>query len=252
MEFEEEIVNSNEERFNRASNYLQHLVNKLDQATLLSFYGLYKQGTVGPCNTSKPGIFSIQARAKWNAWNDLKDMSKQDAMASYITKLTEIEPNWDDSNLLEEGEAPKKAYWVSVSTPVNNDDDDGKDSAAKTLIDHVKDGNIETLKGVLSTISNSDDVNEWDEHGLGAIHWAADRGNADILELLIKHGVDVNQRDSEGGQTALHYAASCGHLECVKVLLKHNADKTITDNESSTCLDVALESNEEKILELLR
>ena len=49
----------------------------------LAGYALYKQATIGDCNTPAPGMFSftvglqllasqLQEKAKWNAWNNLK------------------------------------------------------------------------------------------------------------------------------------------------------------------------------------
>ena len=34
----------------------------LSNETKLEFYGLYKQATVGPCNTSKPGLFDLKGK----------------------------------------------------------------------------------------------------------------------------------------------------------------------------------------------
>ena len=31
---------------------------------------------IGPCNTKKPGLFDIVGQAKWNAWNQLGDLSQ--------------------------------------------------------------------------------------------------------------------------------------------------------------------------------
>jgi len=38
----------------------------------LVFYGLYKQATVGPCNTPKPSCFAWADTAKWQRWQALK------------------------------------------------------------------------------------------------------------------------------------------------------------------------------------
>lgn len=256
MDFDDEHLEENSQsiithEFNRAADYLQHLVSKLDQNTLLTFYGLYKQGTVGACNIPKPGIFNMQARAKWNAWNDLKDMTQETAMEQYVTKLNTIEPNWDVKSAITNDDKPKKSYWVSVSTPVCHDADEPKEASNKTIIDYVKEENLEQTEHILIKTEELN-INQYDEDGLCAIHWAADRGNAQILELLLKHGADVNVQDSEGGQTALHYAASCGHLECVRILLKYNADRVICDANSATCLDLATESNENDIVTVLQ
>lgn len=198
-----------ETTFNKACDYLQHLVNQLDANALLEFYGLYKQATVGPCNTAKPGIFSVNARAKWNAWNDLGSMmNKECAMQKYIAKLNEIEPDWNrnDSSTTKK---TKKPAWVSVSMPLAAAESDDEQKGTKTLIDHVKDGNVdEVLAFIGSTLSlepqqqrdnsaKNSKVNEYDADGLGAIHWAADRGYADILEILLQNGCDVNLIDKD-------------------------------------------------------
>lgn len=34
------------------------------------------QGSIGKCNSPKPGAFDFVGKAKWSAWNDLGDLSK--------------------------------------------------------------------------------------------------------------------------------------------------------------------------------
>ncbi|XP_033497267.1 acyl-CoA-binding domain-containing protein 7 [Epinephelus lanceolatus] len=57
---------------------------------LLDLYGLYKQSVVGEINTERPGITDLKGKAKWDAWNSRKGMSKEDAMSAYITLAKEI------------------------------------------------------------------------------------------------------------------------------------------------------------------
>lgn len=252
--------NDIETNFNRAADYLQHLVNKLDSSALLRFYGLYKQATVGRCNVPKPGIFNMQGRAKWTAWNDLGDMPKEAAMLAYVNELDEIEPDWNEHSSSDTSNA-KKTSWVSVSRPCM-DEDDVLQPNDKKFIDHVKEGNSDEILslfgnalGIECTESRADLIkllNERDESGLAAIHWAADRGHANILDLLLTHGADVNLIDGDCGQTALHYAVSCGHVESVKILLKHGADRNIRDSDEMTCLDIATEANDTEILKILQ
>lgn len=250
-------TDESETTFNKACDYLQHLVNQLEASTLLEFYGLYKQATVGPCNTSKPGIFSMNARAKWNAWNDLGSMGKESAIQKYIAKLNEIEPDWNQHDASKK--KAKKPSWVSVSTPLATESDD-ENKEGKTLIDHVKDGNLDEVLAFMSSMLSIEQrdntkkcvINEYDGDGLGAIHWAADRGHAHILEILLKNGANVNLIDKDSGQTALHYAISCGHLECIKILVNYGANPKITDSDDSTCIDLANESEDPNIIELLK
>ncbi|XP_017280552.1 acyl-CoA-binding domain-containing protein 7 [Kryptolebias marmoratus] len=57
---------------------------------LLTLYGLYKQAIVGDVNTDKPGMMDPTGKAKWEAWESRKGMSKDDAMSSYITHAKEV------------------------------------------------------------------------------------------------------------------------------------------------------------------
>lgn len=249
-------TNETETKFNRACDYLKHLVNQLEASQLLQFYGLYKQATVGPCNTPKPSIFHMNTRAKWNAWNNFGTMCKETAMKSYISKLDEIETDWD-----QHGSSKKKAKkpaWASVSMPMTEcDDDDDEHNGEKTLIDHAKEGNFDEILALFSSSITIEDesknfsINEYDADGLGAIHWAADRGHLQILDILLQYGANVNLIDKDSGQTALHYAISCGHVECIKILLKHGANRNITDSDDLTCIDLANESGDPYIIELL-
>merc|ERR1712098_737139 len=45
----------------------------------LAFYGRHKIVSQGKCNTSPPWAVAVRARAKWNAWNDLGSMTKEQA-----------------------------------------------------------------------------------------------------------------------------------------------------------------------------
>ncbi|XP_072515185.1 acyl-CoA-binding domain-containing protein 7 [Salminus brasiliensis] len=56
---------------------------------LLDMYGLYKQAIVGDINIDKPGMTDLKGKAKWEAWNSRKGMSKDDAMTAYIALAKE-------------------------------------------------------------------------------------------------------------------------------------------------------------------
>jgi ankyrin repeat protein len=69
--------------------------------------------------------------------------------------------------------------------------------------------------------------------------WAADMGNLDVLELLIRCGADLDAQD-ENGLTALLWASDRGHVDCVRVLLAAHANVNSTDAVSTTCNYVIL------------
>ena len=62
----------------------------LDNETLLSLYGLYKQAIDGDCNTLKPGFFDPNGSAKWTAWTENTGMDKPTAMRRYVRKVGKI------------------------------------------------------------------------------------------------------------------------------------------------------------------
>lgn len=247
-----------EEKFNDAAAYLQNIVGNLDAKHLLEFYGLYKQSTIGPCNIPKPGIFSMQARSKWIAWNDLGKISKELAMEKYVEKLNDIEPEWNENSAAGTSTGQKRPTWISVSTLLSQETEEERLNEPRTLIDHVKCENIDGILAFFSaamSLNQTDEekeeaINEMDDDGLASVHWAADRGFGNILEILLNHGADVNLKDLQSGQTALHYAISCGHNDCIQILMKHGANATIPDGEGTTCLDLAAE--DPNIMQLLR
>lgn len=49
---------------------------------------LFKQATVGDVNIARPGgMFNFEANAKWDAWNALKGMSKEEGMRLYVEEV---------------------------------------------------------------------------------------------------------------------------------------------------------------------
>nr|XP_057917586.1 acyl-CoA-binding domain-containing protein 4 [Doryrhamphus excisus] len=57
---------------------------------MLRFYGLYKQAVCGPCAVPRPGFWDPVGRYKWDAWNQLGDMSSSSAMAAYVDEMKKV------------------------------------------------------------------------------------------------------------------------------------------------------------------
>jgi diazepam-binding inhibitor (GABA receptor modulating acyl-CoA-binding protein) len=68
----------------------KNLSERPDNATLLSIYALYKQGTVGDNAEKKPGFGDMVGRAKWDAWNKLKGTTSDDAKQQYIDLIESL------------------------------------------------------------------------------------------------------------------------------------------------------------------
>ncbi|KAJ1352209.1 hypothetical protein KIN20_008415 [Parelaphostrongylus tenuis] len=61
----------------------------------LAFYSLYKQATIGPCNTCQPRFWNIVEKTKWDSWNNLGTMESTEAkkitsVAFYEWKRSEL------------------------------------------------------------------------------------------------------------------------------------------------------------------
>lgn len=76
--------------FDAAVDAVKELSTRPDNTTLLELYSFYKQATVGKCNISQPWVVQVEARAKWDAWNALGNMSKKIAMQKYVELVNEL------------------------------------------------------------------------------------------------------------------------------------------------------------------
>lgn len=77
-------------QFEQARADSKNLPEKPDNMTLLKLYALYKQGSVGDVEGDRPGFTDFVERAKWDAWNDLKGQSREDAMRGYIDLIESL------------------------------------------------------------------------------------------------------------------------------------------------------------------
>ena len=53
-------------------------------------YGLFKQASFGDNTASAPYAIQMEAKAKWQAWEDKKGMSQDDAKQAYIDYCTPL------------------------------------------------------------------------------------------------------------------------------------------------------------------
>ncbi len=77
-------------KFEAAQADSKNLSERPDNSTLLKIYALYKQASVGDNAEKKPGFSDMVGRAKWEAWNNLKGTSSDDAMQQYIDLIESL------------------------------------------------------------------------------------------------------------------------------------------------------------------
>jgi ankyrin repeat protein len=82
-----------------------------------------------------------------------------------------------------------------------------------------------------------------DEEGQTALMDPVDNGDADMVQLLLARGANVNAINNSGS-TALMKAASNGDADMVQLLLARGADVNATDNDGQTALMKACVSSQ--------
>lgn len=84
----------------------------------------------------------------------------------------------------------------------------------------------------------------------GPLYWAAQKGNSEVVRLLLASGAQVDLPDLYGC-TALHAAAFEGHEETAELLLSNGADPNERDDDQWTPLHAAVLRGHEKLIRLL-
>ncbi|WP_058615462.1 MULTISPECIES: acyl-CoA-binding protein [Tepidimonas] len=82
--------NPTQAAFDTALQRVKTLTQRPDNNTLLQLYALYKQATEGDNTTPKPSLTDVVARAKWDAWNKLKGVAREDAMQRYAALVDSL------------------------------------------------------------------------------------------------------------------------------------------------------------------
>ena len=67
------------------------------------------QATEGDVKGSQPYRVQIEARAKWDAWNSVKGLSKEEAMRKYIELMDNSD--WEKNETLREYPGPQ---WMTI------------------------------------------------------------------------------------------------------------------------------------------
>jgi acyl-CoA-binding protein len=57
----------------------------------LKMYALYRQASDGDVQGKRPGLLDPVARFKYDAWAEVKGMSREDAMRKYVEEVKKIE-----------------------------------------------------------------------------------------------------------------------------------------------------------------
>lgn len=121
--------------------------------------------------------------------------------------------------------------------------------AGGPVADAAERGDVKAVQGLLKQGS---DVNEPQGDGMTALHWAAERGDAELARLLISAGANVTAGTRIGEYTPLHLAAKSGQEAVALVLIEAGADvSAATSNSGVTPLHLAAEAGSSPIIQAL-
>ncbi|MCB0366949.1 MAG: acyl-CoA-binding protein [Bdellovibrionaceae bacterium] len=76
--------------FEEAAQRVTTLSARPDNSTLLKLYSLFKQGSQGDVQGSRPGMLNVAGRAKYDAWKGLQGMSQDDAKDKYVQLVQQL------------------------------------------------------------------------------------------------------------------------------------------------------------------
>ena len=105
---------------------------------------------------------------------------------------------------------------------------------------------------VASLIKQGVDVGQAQGDGMTALHWAAERGDVELAEMLVYAGANVSAVTRIGLYTPLHLAAKSGSAGVAKVLIKAGADVNVkSDPSGATPMHLAALTGSADVINLL-
>ncbi len=108
------------------------------------------------------------------------------------------------------------------------------------------------LAAVRLLLRDGADVNAAQGDGMTALHWAAERGNRQLAEVLLYAGARVDAGTRIGHYTPLHLAARAAHGQVVTLLLDEGADpEARTTNSGASALHLAAGAGDPSVIEAL-
>ena len=111
------------------------------------------------------------------------------------------------------------------------------------LCPHTSSQRVTSLTSETHNIRHSNDTQAmfWEhavDHSNSALHEAVGKNHADVVQVLIDAGADIEKKNSFG-RTPLLLACFKGYLDAVKVLVQARAELGVTDDNGNTCLIAA-------------
>ena len=209
------------------------------------------------CGNWEVASLLLAAGADWNATADMETKNCDDwcsietlldefpGAEHILRRAAELGEHVELTKYLDEWRLrPEAAPSDSrTSSPSANDT-----NPQESFVVAFGDQDWEKVEEILHEHSNLE-VNRLNEHGKGAIHYAAECKGSPLV-LLLEHGADPNLRQYQG-DTALSLAAQVGAVENIRILLSRGADVEARDCDGWTPLLDAMNHGQSEALQLL-
>jgi hypothetical protein len=150
-------------------------------------------------------------------------------------------------------------FWMSPSSSSPNRKESNSSSVRLSahkeiqfehFLEMVKSKDYKKLSKILELDLNKI-INKTDKEGKNALHYAIIEKNIQIIELLIKHGIDVNCQD-QGGFAPIHLAIYSKDSKILKILLEIPSLKiNILDEEEKNALHHAISLKNVEMVKML-
>ena len=96
------------------------------------------------------------------------------------------------------------------------------------------------------------DVNDAaNDEGMTALHFAALKGDAEVVKYLFELGADINAQDTVLSRSVIHFAAENGNLETIVFLADKGVDLLDKDSFGATPLHYAAKNNRLDVVKYL-
>ena len=237
---------SDSEAFAQAAALVQERGGGLPNATRLGLYALFKQALSGDAPTDPPSAASwdVAASMKHRAWVGVSGMPKEEAARLYTrTTFAELGEGAGGGDRPVEGDEsvfddlPSDfATGGAVQSRMAYESPAGDEDEMLPLHKAVQRGDVHQCRMLIDEAGLA--VDEADDDGHTALHWACDAGHMEVARCLLEYGAAPDAQNVDGS-TPMHMACVCEHHELARLLLERGADVGLRDGDGQSPADLA-------------